>query len=177
MPLFCCEVILNYYERHLGDYAKDTAHLSMMEHGAYNLLLDRYYATEQGIPDSNVFRIARARTKEEKNAVKTVLSEFFELIEGVWINHRSEEEISKAHIKIDAARINGKKGGRPMKQRVKKPSGFSVGYESETQQKAHQTPDTRHQNNLPTVVINEMPPSHEGQLVVDGDTGEVLWAQ
>ena len=96
MPLFCCEVILNYYERHLGDYAKDTAHLSMMEHGAYNLLLDRYYATEQGIPDSNVFRIARARTKEEKNAVKTVLSEFFELIEGVWINHRSEEEISKA---------------------------------------------------------------------------------
>ncbi len=25
---------MNYYERHLGDYAKDTAHLSMLEHGA-----------------------------------------------------------------------------------------------------------------------------------------------
>ena len=30
---------MNYYERHLGDYARDTAHLSMMEHGAYGLLL------------------------------------------------------------------------------------------------------------------------------------------
>ncbi len=30
---------MNYYERHLGDYAKDTAHLTMIEHGAYTLLL------------------------------------------------------------------------------------------------------------------------------------------
>jgi uncharacterized protein YdaU (DUF1376 family) len=33
---------VNYYERHLGDYAKDAGHLSMLEHGAYSLLLDRY---------------------------------------------------------------------------------------------------------------------------------------
>ena len=41
---------VNYYERHLGDYARDTAHLTMVEHGAYTLLLDRYYATESPIP-------------------------------------------------------------------------------------------------------------------------------
>ena len=41
---------MNYYERHLGDYAKDAGHLSMLEHGAYSLLLDRYYTTEQPIP-------------------------------------------------------------------------------------------------------------------------------
>ena len=60
---------MNYYERHLGDYAKDTGHLSMLEHGAYTLLLDRYYSTEEGIPADQVHRIARARTKEEKDAV------------------------------------------------------------------------------------------------------------
>ena len=46
---------------HLGDYAKDTAHLSMLETGAYRLLLDRYYGTEQGIPADQAHRIARAK--------------------------------------------------------------------------------------------------------------------
>lgn len=84
---------MNYYERHLGDYAKDTAHLTMLEHGAYNLLLDRYYATESGIPADQAHRLARARTREEKDAVDNILAEFFELVDGVWRNHRAEEEI------------------------------------------------------------------------------------
>jgi len=139
---------LNYYERHLGDYAKDTAHLSMLEHGAYSLLMDRYYATEQGIPADQAHRVARARTKEEKAAVDAVLAEFFTLNDGVWTKNRIEEEIAKAAGKITAARENGKRGGRPKKnpdQTQEKPSGFPLGSETETQTKALQTPDTRHQ--------------------------------
>ena len=86
---------MNYYERHLGDYAKDTGHLSMLEHGAYTLLLDRYYSTEAGIPADQVHRIVRARSKEEKKAVDTVLKEFFVLESGIWINYRAEEEIER----------------------------------------------------------------------------------
>ncbi len=124
---------MNYYERHLGDYAKDTAHLSMLEHGAYGLLLDRYYGTESGIPEAQAHRVARARSKEEKQAVDDVLAEFFELIDGVWVNHRTEREIAKAQAKISAAKENGKKGGRPVKSKSgsetetqEKPSGLSV---------------------------------------------------
>jgi len=51
---------VNYYKRHLGDYAKDTRHLSMMEHGAYGILLDHYYATEKAIPNDLCERIANA---------------------------------------------------------------------------------------------------------------------
>ena len=140
---------MNYYERHLGDYAKDTAHLSMIEHGAYTLLLDRYYATEQGIPEDQAHRVARARTKEEKAAVDTVLAEFFTLVDGIWINSRTVQEIEKAQGKIKAAQENGKKGGRPKNrtERVEnktqeKPSGLLLGLENKTQEKAHQTPDT-----------------------------------
>src|SRR5574343_1187712 len=146
---------MNYYERHLGDYAKDTAHLTMLEHGAYALLLDRYYSTEQGIPANQVHRLARARTEEEKQAVDAVLEEFFTLEDGVWINNRAEEEIVKASAKINAAKENGKKGGRhrrldsgPENETQQKPTGFSVGSENETQQKAHQTPDTSNQEVL-----------------------------
>lgn len=140
---------MNYYERHLGDYAKDTGHLSMLEHGAYTLFLDRYYATEKGIPEDQAHRVSRARTKEEKEAVNNVLNEYFVLVDGIWINNRAEEEIEKARIKIEASRKNGQKGGRPKKETKskpeetqQKPTGFSPGSETETQQKAHQTPDT-----------------------------------
>lgn len=137
---------MNYYERHLGDYAKDTAHLSMIEHGAYDLLLDRYYATEQGIPQDQAHRVTRARTKEEKAAVDTVLNEFFKLIDGVWRNKRADEEIIKAQAKIKAAQENGKKGGRPGNRNPdktqQKPNGLLLGSDLITQEKAHQTPDT-----------------------------------
>lgn len=86
---------MNYYERHLGDYAKDTLHLSMLEHGAYTLLMDRYYSTERGIPSEQVYRVALARSKDEKAAVDSVLSEFFTLNDGVWVKGRIEEEIER----------------------------------------------------------------------------------
>lgn len=86
---------MNYYERHLGDYAKDTKHLSMLEHGAYGLLLDRYYSTEEGIPAGQVYRVTGAKSKAERAAVDAVLAEFFSLSDGVWIKNRVEEEIQR----------------------------------------------------------------------------------
>ncbi|WP_074869113.1 YdaU family protein [Lysobacter enzymogenes] len=137
---------MNYYERHLGDYARDTGHLSMLEHGAYGQLMDRYYATEQGIPDDQRYRITRAASKAERAAVDSVLKEFFRLAEGVWVHGRIEAELTKATDRINAARENGRKGGRPKKENPvgssQKPDGFSLGYENETQKKAHQAPDT-----------------------------------
>jgi uncharacterized protein YdaU (DUF1376 family) len=85
---------MNYYERHIGDYAKDTGHLSMLEHGAYTLLIDRYYATEAPIPAAQVHRVARARSQEERDAVDAVLSDFFELREDSWHHKRCDEEIA-----------------------------------------------------------------------------------
>src|SRR5690606_38329787 len=84
---------MNYYDRHLGDYARDTGHLSLLEHGVYNLLLDRYCITDAGIPADQVYRVARARTEDERAAVDAVLSEFFDLTDGVWINSRCEQEL------------------------------------------------------------------------------------
>lgn len=86
---------MNYYERHLGDYARDAGHLTMMEHGAYTLLLDRYYTTEQGIPADQAHRICRARTRDEKDAVDAVVAEFFTLADGVLMNSRAEREIAE----------------------------------------------------------------------------------
>lgn len=87
---------MNYYERHLGDYAKQTVHLTMLEHGAYTLLLDRYYASEAGVPDAEKYRVSRATSKAERAAVDAVLCEFFRLVDGSWIKNRCQEEIERA---------------------------------------------------------------------------------
>ena len=161
----------------------------MLEHGAYRLLLDRYYSTEEGIPATQAYRLARARSDEERQAVDAVLEEFFELVEGVWINGRAEEEIAKAKVRIDAAKANGKRGGRPKKkpdvsenETQKKPGGFFAGSENETQQKAHQAPSTKHQapeglpsgSGTPTVVAHAddhaaAPPDPEDQSLPAAD--------
>ena len=116
------ESAINYYEHHLGDYAKDTSHLTMLEHGAYRLLLDRYYGTEQGIPADQAQRVARARTREEKAAVDAVLGEFFTLRDGSWINQRAEDEIASYYAKKPAAeekRENAKERQRKSRERRK----------------------------------------------------------
>jgi uncharacterized protein YdaU (DUF1376 family) len=113
---------MNYYERHLGDYAKDTAHLSMLEHGAYNLLLDRYYGTEAGIPTGDVYRVARAKSKPEKLAVDSVLKEFFTVVDGAWVKNRVEEEIQRYRDSIPAAeekKLNDKERQRRARERRK----------------------------------------------------------
>jgi uncharacterized protein YdaU (DUF1376 family) len=143
---------MNYYERHLGDYLKDTISLSMVEEGAYNRLLDYYYSKEQGIPADKVYKIARATSKSECAAVDVVLKEFFQLTDGLWTKGRCQEEIEKARLKISAAQENGRKGGRPKKptglsnETQQKPTGLLLGSENETQTitqtKALQTPDS-----------------------------------
>lgn len=113
---------MNYYEHHLGDYAKDTAHLTMLEDGAYRRLLDRYYGTEMGIPADQAHRVARARTRDEKAAVDAVLEEFFTLDDGIWKNSRAEEEIAKFAAKKPKAeekRENDKERQRRARERRK----------------------------------------------------------
>ena len=66
---------MNYYLRHLGDYAKSAAWLSQTEHGALNLLLDWYYSDEKPIPADMIFHITKAHTREEKRAAEKVIKQ------------------------------------------------------------------------------------------------------
>ena len=136
---------MNYYERYCGDYQRDTAHLSLAEHGVYTILLDVCYSTEKPLPADYkpLFRICRAMDDDEQEAVKSVADQFFPVCEdGFRHNPRADEDIISARKRIDTARENGKTGGRPRKpknpaktQRVPKqePSNNPVGIPPETQ--------------------------------------------
>lgn len=93
---------MNYYPRHIGDYLTATAHLSLLEHGVYARLLDVYYTREAPIPDGQAERLCGARTPEEKEAVRVVLEEFFELVDGEWRQARCDDEIGRFRKKCAA---------------------------------------------------------------------------
>lgn len=67
----------------------------MVEHGAYTLLLDRYYATQAPIPIDQAHRLTRARTREERAAVDAVLAEFFTESPEGWRHSRCDAEIAR----------------------------------------------------------------------------------
>ena len=132
---------MNYYERHIGDYLKDTSHLSLLEHGIYSRLLDVYYTRECSIDDGMVARVIGARSKEERAALDTVLSEFFTLEGGMWSHSRCDREIERYQKKAERNREVGKLGGRPRKvETQKEPSGLSVGLQTEPKRNPPQSP-------------------------------------
>jgi uncharacterized protein YdaU (DUF1376 family) len=88
---------MNYYEHHIGDYAEATAHLTFIEDATYSRLIRKYYAIEKPLPIEIklVQRLINARSKEEKNAVVSVLNEFFTLTDQGWRQERCDHEIAR----------------------------------------------------------------------------------
>lgn len=109
---------MNYYRHHLGDYDAATAHLSVIEDGAYSRLIRLYYRTEKPLPADipQVCRLVRAQSKAEREAVDAMLREFFDLRQDGWHQKRCDEELLAYQAKAEKNRENGRGGGRPKKK-------------------------------------------------------------
>ena len=100
-----------FYKFFMGDYQRDTRRLSWDEDLAYRRLLDEYYATEEPIPLDldEVFNIVQAHTKNQKNAVKKVLTRFFEKSPSGYRNAKADLMIQEAASKSEKQRAKAKK--------------------------------------------------------------------
>lgn len=99
---------MHYYQHSIGDYRRDTAHLTLLEHGIYRQLLDTYYLDEAPLC-SDVAKLMRShsvRTADEQQALQNVLSDFFILTESGFFHKRCEEGISDFHKKSEKARAS-----------------------------------------------------------------------
>ena len=145
---------MNYYERHIGDYLKDTAHLSLLEHGIYTRLLDVYYTKETGFSESDVARLIGARSKEEKSALQIVLQEFFVLVDGAYQQSRCDREIKHYKDKQQKARSSANARWKTDSEHTERNANamrtHTEGNALQTPVTSNQTPDKTH-----TVVINE----------------------
>jgi uncharacterized protein YdaU (DUF1376 family) len=99
---------MHYYPHNIGDYRKDTSHLTLLEHGIYRQLLDSYYLDEMPLSNdlAKLMRSHSVRNADEQQALQNVLTDFFELTENGYIHKRCEDIIAKFHGKSESARAS-----------------------------------------------------------------------
>lgn len=133
---------MHYYSHNIGDYRKDTGHLSALEHGIYRQLIDWYYLDEKPIPKETqvVSRRLRLASESEIKALENVLTDFFDLRDDGYHQARCDDEIAQYHRNAEKNKTNGKLGGRP-----KKTQSVILGNPNETESKGNQEPITINQ--------------------------------
>jgi uncharacterized protein YdaU (DUF1376 family) len=131
---------VHYYKRNLGDYAKKAGRLSMLQHGAYTLLIDACYDREQFPTLDEAIDWTWASSSAEIEAVEFVLRKFFTLEDGRHVQKRIQEE-------IDAYRVVSETNARIARDR-------------ETNRANNNTKRARPVNDTPRSG-NEAPPNQE----------------
>lgn len=104
---------VNWYPHHIGDFARRTRGLSMIEDCAYRRLLEEYYLTEGPLANEERYDLAGARSVDERDAVDYVLQRFFTLTpEGTWRQEHAEGVIADYQRGKKQASEGGKKSGQ-----------------------------------------------------------------
>ena len=88
---------MHYYRHHIGDFLKDTGHLSNDQMGVYLRMLWRYYLDEKPLKD-DCESIAFAMRSDGKT-VGLILHHFFVLQDDGWRHKRCDKEIADYHEK------------------------------------------------------------------------------
>lgn len=119
---------MNYYEHHIGDYQKKTAHLSLVEHGVYFLMMQAFYATEKPLPEGKVlYRIVRAESKAERSAVDTIVRQFWRKTPDGLTNKRAKEHLDEYREFLDKQRASGRAGADKRWGRNSDANGVTTG--------------------------------------------------
>jgi len=147
---------LQWYARYPGDYARDTAHLTMLEHGAYTLLMDYYYGTGEPLSahaDANaptlalarnkrLYRVCRAVTQEEQEAVDSVIDDFFDLRDGKYHHDRIDQELEKRQEISEKRRAANEAMRAAREEKRKKKSANAPAHAHASGQQMHSTTTT-----------------------------------
>jgi uncharacterized protein YdaU (DUF1376 family) len=98
----------------LTDHRLDVAELSLLERGAYESLRSIYLEQAQPLTADlkTLYRLVVATDKRERQAVVSVLSKRFTLVDGCYRSERCERELARIAQRREAARANGKSGAQ-----------------------------------------------------------------
>jgi uncharacterized protein YdaU (DUF1376 family) len=81
---------------YMGDYQRDTGSLSLLEHGAYFMMLQYHYATEKPLPKGkDLYRLLRCESKADKDAVDSITAKFWKEDDAGWVNERALDEMAR----------------------------------------------------------------------------------
>jgi uncharacterized protein YdaU (DUF1376 family) len=170
-------VSVNYYKRHLGDYAKKCGHLTPLEHGVYGLVMDGYYDRERAPTRDEAIRWARARSDQEIAAVDSVLGEFFTLQDGRYMQKRIEEELEAFRARQEANRKLGAIGGKakgkraasvPLSESVSESVSETLSEREAKTKPSHKPLATSQEKDIPPSAAQSAPEDDPIKAMIDG---------
>lgn len=137
---------MHWFKRNIGDYHKKAGRLTMLQHGAYTLLMDCCYDREQFPTMEEAIEWVWASTTEEIEAVKFVLSRFFSLEDGIYVQHRIAEELEDYQSKAEKnKRIALEREAKRRKERTKEHDSCTDGEQGVDETPPNQEPETNNQ--------------------------------
>lgn len=148
---------MNFYKFYPGDFQRDTAHLSLIERGAFRAMLDFFYSTEKPLPTGDaLYRIVGAVSKGERLAVDRIAADFWvPHPDGGILNPRALREMGKADAIAARNREVGKAGGRPKAKPKNNPEITQT--VSKTEPKPEPRPNPNPNPEKPNAHINQTP--------------------
>lgn len=116
---------MHHYPFHIGDYRKDTANLSLTEHGVYRALIDCYYLQETPLTldKDKLCRLVGARSEDEKIAVYNILDDYFTMKQDGYYHDGCDKVLSKIYVKSDKARESVEKRWKKHRENIRNSYG------------------------------------------------------
>lgn len=108
---------MHYYKFNISKWYLSTSHLSLEEEAVYFRLINHYYDTEKPIPLETQSVSRRLRLGSNLGLVNSILQEFFTKTKDGWVQSVCDELIADYQGNAEKNQTNGKKGGRPKKNK------------------------------------------------------------
>lgn len=163
---------MHYFKFNIGDYHKKAGRLSMLEHGAYTLLIHSCYDRERFPTLEDALSWCWARSEEEVAAVKFVLKQFFTLKDGVYVQPRIEDEIAKYQEKSAKNRAIAEE--REARKRTNRAQVVQDREPSDQDREPNQEPRTKNQEPVTKNQIKEE--IYISDVKKPDDVSEQLWS-
>ena len=106
---------MHYYTFNIGDYRRDTSHLSLLEHGIYRQLIDTYYLSEKPLNKDlgELMRSHCVRSADEMQALKNVLKDFFDETDEGYFHKGCDRQVKQFKDKSEKARLSAEARWKP----------------------------------------------------------------
>lgn len=137
---------MHYYQFNIKDYSFATIRMTLIEDLAFRRMLDLFYESELPLPLDKKKVSKLIGMVDHQEEVESVLGDFWNETEHGFVNERALCEINKYQAKAESARVNGKKGGRPIKAKITQSVNLANPEKSES--KANHKPLTINQEPL-----------------------------
>ena len=139
---------MHYYKRNIGDYSKKAGRLTMLQHGAYTLLIDSCYDRERFPTLEEAIEWTWASNDAEIDAVKFVLTRFFKLDkDGQYVQDRILEELLNYHKNADTnKRIADEREAKRRENRTKREQSVNEAPPNAPQRRSYEWLGTHRSN-------------------------------